>query len=93
MCGTKQKALCTVQKEGEKRKHQNAAAKKQNYPLCMCVCVCVCLNENAASLQPADHRLSGSPGGMGAAPAPPCVHVCVLQSSVTKRYADDLRGQ
>lgn len=37
MCGTKQKALCTVQKEGERRKHQNTAAEKQN--LCVCVCV------------------------------------------------------
>lgn len=38
MCGTKQKAPCTVQKEGERRKHQNTAAKKPDYPVCMYVC-------------------------------------------------------
>lgn len=67
LSGTKQKAACTVEKEGERRKHQNPAAKKQNCAACMCVCVHV--NENAASLQPADHRLSGSRGG-GAQPEP-----------------------
>lgn len=82
LCGTKQKAPCTIQKEGERRKHQNTAAKKQNYPVCMNVCVCT--NDNPAVLQPADHSLSGSPGGWWrwGARAPSCVHVCFLQSSV-----------
>lgn len=60
--------------------------------------MCVCMNENAAPLQPADHWLSNSPGGAGAAGAgwaPPCVHVCVcvfykVVSILTKRYADDM---
>lgn len=45
--------ICVAQSKNRKRerwKRQNTAAKKQNYPLCMCVC----MNENAASLQPAD---------------------------------------
>lgn len=52
----------------------------------MYVCVCVCMNENAASLQPADNWLAGS-----SSPLPVCA--CVFYKAVcilTKRYADDM---
>lgn len=95
LCGTKQKAPCTIQKEGERRKHQNTAAKKQNYPVCMNVCVC--MNDNPAVLQPADHRLSGTPGGRlevrGSSPLL-CAHVWFffykVVSILSKEYADDM---
>lgn len=53
-------------------------------------CMCECMNENAASLQPADHQLSGSPG-RGEACARPSVHVDVFYKVVcilTRRYAE-----
>lgn len=58
--------------------------KKLNSP------VCACMNENAASLQPADYWLWQP--RRGAAPVPPYIRVYVLYivSTLTKRHADHM---